>query len=458
MPRDEVLTYPALPSAVADVLRTLIEAGHEAALVGGSVRDRLRDAPAWDGDWDAATSALPEAVAALFPGRMWANPYGTVSVPGVPMVEVTSYRTEGTYRDRRRPDEVRFGADLAEDLGRRDFTINAMAWVPIDLAAGRGRLVDPFGGREDLAAGILRTVGAPRDRFAEDALRLIRAARFAGEFGFEIEPTTTAAMSELASTASDVSGERVRGELMRILAAAVPSRAMAILERVGLLAVIIPEVAALRGVPQAKIVRGDALDHSLAAVDAAPATGDGRIRLAALLHDIGKATTQADGHFIGHDQVGAQMAGEVLDRLRLPSAMVGEIVHAIRNHMFDYGASWTDAAVRRFIRRLEPAGTDLLFALRTADDAASGVGAAGAAIQAELESRVAVEIERQPDLLLGRRLAIDGDDIQRELGIGAGPRIGVILDRLTELMLDDPSRNEPSALRALAHEVDPGPG
>ena len=447
------LTYSDLPAAVRAVLASLLDAGHEAALVGGSVRDGiLRGAPPPD-EWDVATSARPEQVAGLFPDASWENRFGTVTINGEPRIEITSYRTEGGYRDRRRPDEVRFGASLEEDLARRDFTVNAVAWTPTDLDAGRGRIIDPYGGRFDFEARVLRTVGDPLERFDEDALRLLRAARFAGRFDLAIDPPTDAAIRDLAPTVSTVSAERIRGELIRILREPMPSRTIRLLERLGLLAVVLPEVAALRGIPQSKPAPGDALDHTLAAVDAAAPTDDGSDRFAALLHDIGKATTMGEGHFIGHDRVGAELAASVLDRLRIPGWQAARIIHAVLHHMYAYEAGWTDAAVRRFIRRLEPIGTTLVFALRRADDVASGVGAAGEAIQADLERRIAQELEREPELLLSNRLAIDGHDLQRELGIEPGPSIGRILDALIDRVLDDPSLNERSTLLRLAREA-----
>ncbi|MEA2652106.1 MAG: hypothetical protein QOI85_1827 [Chloroflexota bacterium] len=454
MAPDGELTYVDLPPQVGRVLRTLGEAGHEAALVGGVVRDRLRgEAVRESDDWDAATSARPEEVAALFDDATWENRFGTVTIVGFPTVEVTSYRTEGGYRDRRRPDDVRFGASIDQDLARRDFTINAMAWLPTDIGRGRGRVIDPFGGARDLAAGLLRTVGDPRERFGEDALRLVRAARFAGRFGLAIDPATDDAIRELAPTVATVSAERIRDELLAMLADAVPSAALRLLERIGLLPVILPELAALRGVPQAKLVPGDALDHALASVDAA-AAGDPALRIAALLHDIGKATTQADGHFIGHDRVGAELAALALHRLRVPAQLSTAAVDAIRHHMYAYDDSWTDAAVRRFIRRVGEPRLALLFALRRADNAASGVGPAGEANQLELEARIAKELARSPDLLIRNRLAIDGNDLQRELGYQPGPRIGRVLDRLTEAVLDDPSLNRRDELLRLAGETD----
>jgi len=452
VPPGDELIHPSLPAHVKRVLGSLVDAGHEVALVGGSVRDLVGDDVDGTDNWDVATSARPEEVAALFADATWQNRFGTVTVVGRQPVEVTSYRTEGGYSDRRRPDEVRFGASLEEDLARRDFTMNAIAWVPADVPAGRGRVVDPFDGRADLEARILRTVGEPRERFGEDALRLVRAARFAGRFGMTIDPATEAAIRELAPTVTSVSPERIRDELQRMLSTELPSRAIRLLERLGLLKLILPELAALRGVPQAKVVPGDALDHTLAAVDAVPRTDDPSVRLAALFHDIGKATTLDEGHFIGHDRVGAELAAALLDRLRVPGWEAAEIIHAVRHHMYAYDHEWTDAAVRRFIRRLEPIGSALLFALRRADNAASGVGEVGEANQAELERRIAEELDRQPDLLLRNRLAIDGHDLQRELGLEAGPRIGLILDRLMERVLDDPSLNQRETLLRLAAE------
>ncbi len=447
--------FPNLPLPVVDVLRRLSGAGHSAAIVGGAVRDRLLGVASDDGDWDVATSAVPEAVVALLAGATWDNRFGTVTLVGRPSVEITSFRTEAGYRDARRPDEVRFGASLEEDLARRDLTVNAIAWVPDDLESGDGHLVDPFGGQSDLDARLLRAVGDPEARFAEDALRLIRTARLAGQLGFAIEERTAAAIRRLAPTATTVSGERVRDELQRMLDETEPSIALRQLERLGLLAVILPELAALRGIPQNKALPGDALDHSLRAVDAAP-PGDRALRWAALLHDIGKAVTLADGHFIDHDRVGAELAAAVLDRLRLPRAVASTVVRAIRHHMYAYEPEWSDAAVRRFIRRVGDADLPLLFDLRRADDLASAAVGPGSKLQVELMRRVAAELERAPDLLRHRRLAIDGDDVQRVLETGPGPTIGAVMDRLVEAVMEDPTLNTREALIDLARRVGAG--
>ena len=453
MPPPDELDVLELPERVRDVLSALDDAGHEAALVGGSIRDRLLGL-AHPGDWDVATSARPDEVSALFPGSTWENRFGTVTIGRRPAVEVTSYRAEGSYRDRRRPDEVRFGVSLADDLARRDFTINAVAWLPLDLAAGRGRVVDPHGGAADLGARVLRTVGEPRERFGEDALRLIRAVRFASRFELALDPATEAAIVELAPTVASVSAERIRDELARILRFdPMPSRAFRLLERTALLPVILPELSALRGIPQSKVVPGDALDHTLATVDAAPADGEADARWAALLHDLGKASTLAGGHFIGHETVGADLARDVMTRLRLPRGRIERIAGAIAQHMYHYEPDWTDGAVRRFVRRTDGIDRELLFALRRADNAASGVEEPGELNQRALEERVAAALAEQPDLLRHRRLAVDGHDLQVELGLPPGPEVGRILDRLTELALDDPSVNRRSTLLDIAREV-----
>jgi tRNA nucleotidyltransferase (CCA-adding enzyme) len=454
LPRDGgngELILADLPAAVRRVLAALLDAGHEVAIVGGALRDRLRDPAATADDWDVATSAAPEAVAELFPGARWLNRFGTVTVPGAPLVEVTAFRTEGRYGDRRRPDEVRFGASLAEDLGRRDFTMNAVAWEPIDLATGRGTVVDPFGGRADLAAGILRAVGDPAARFTEDALRIMRAVRFAARLGLRIDPPTGTALRELAPTVASVSGERIREELLRILAGDAPSMALRLMEELGILPVVLPEVAALRGVPQAKPIPGDALDHTLRAVDAAPIRPR-LVRVAALFHDVGKATTLAGGHFIGHEKVGADMAARALRRLRFASGDVAAVSHAIRHHMFAYERSWSDAAVRRFLRRVGPGRLDLLFALRRADNAASGVSAAGEANERALIDRIR-GVTTEHEAILAGRLAIDGNDLQATLGIGPSPAVGAMLSTLLERVLDDPSLNRRETLLDLARDL-----
>ncbi len=432
---------------MAAVLRRLAGAGFEAALVGGCVRDLLTgDDPT---DWDIATSAVPERASALFPGAVWENRFGTVTVDGI---EITTYRTESGYADQRRPDAVAWGASLEEDLSRRDFTINAIAWVPVDLARRRGRLVDPHGGRADLRARILRAVGDPRLRFHEDALRLLRAVRFATRFGMTLDPATEIAARELAAGAATVSGERVRDELLRILAspAAPPSRAFLLMEHLDLLGPLMPELAALRGIPQGKALPGDALDHSLRTADALPAA-DRLLRLTGLLHDLGKASTLSDGHFIGHETVGADLARAVLRRLRFGREEIARIGQLIDQHMFAYTHDWTDAAVRRFIQRVGTGNLCDLFALRRADNAASGAIEPASGGLPELEARVARELSESP--LEQRQMAVNGNDLMQVLNLPPGPTIGRLLDALFAAITDDPRRNRRDELLALAAEL-----
>jgi tRNA nucleotidyltransferase (CCA-adding enzyme) len=434
-----------LPQPVVDLVARLVQNGHVAVLVGGCLRDLLRGVV--PNDWDVATSAPPEAVAALFPGASWENRFGTVTVLEPIRVEVTTFRVEGGYRDRRRPDEVRWGSSVEEDLARRDFTVNAAAWMPTDLGARAGRLIDPFGGAADLRAGLLRAVGEPERRFEEDALRLLRAVRFTACLGLRVDPPTEAAIRALAPTAASVSGERVRDELLRILGCGdSPSAAFALMESFGLLPVLLGELAALRGIPQGKALAGDALEHSLRTADALPRS-DPVLRLAGLVHDLGKATTMADGHFTGHEEVGARLAEAVMRRLRFANAEIDRVVHLVREHMFAYTPDWTDAAIRRFIRRVGVDALDDLFVLRAADAAASG----GEVTLDELRRRVAAEVAASP--MEQRQLAIDGNDLQRRLGIAPGPVIGRLLARLLDAVLEEPSRNEPEALLRMAGEL-----
>lgn len=449
--RDDDPLLISLPAPVAHVLASLRDAGAEAVLVGGCVRDLVRgEVPS---DWDVATSSPPEAVAKLFPGATWENTFGTVTVldpEGGAGIEVTTYRIEAGYRDRRRPDAVRWGTSLAEDLARRDFTINAMAWVP-EGGDGAGRLVDPFGGATDLGAGLLRAVGDPDERLTEDALRLVRAVRFASRFEMRLDPATEAAIRRHAPQAAGLSGERVRDEALRLLRGSTPpSVAFLLMEQLGLLRVLYPELAALRGVAQSKPLAGDALDHSLRAADALPA-GDPVLRLAGLLHDLGKATTGGDGHFLHHEREGGNLAERLMLRLRFPRSEIARVVGLVRHHMFAYSADWTDAAVRRFVRRVGVDLLDDLFALRAADDLASGVATPRTGGWDELERRAAGAVAADP--LEMRNIALTGDDLVAELGIQPGPEIGRLLAALLDAVIEDPTRNSRERLLELARTM-----
>ena len=436
---------PALPVAVRGLLDRLWSAGHAGYVVGGSIRDALLGRePA---DWDLATDARPEQLLALFPGTVYENRFGTVVVrDGSERFEVTTFRSDHEYADFRRPAAIEFGERIDDDLARRDFTINAIAWG----AAGPGgepAAVDPHGGAVDLRARLLRAVGDPAARFREDALRIVRAVRLAATLGFEIEPATLAAIRDAAPLVRHLSGERVAAELGKLLAAPRPSIGLRLMAETGLLAQLFPELEAQRGVAQGKIAGEDLWDHTLRTVDAAPANRP-IVRLAALLHDIGKPATMADGHFHGHDAVGADLANVLLERLHLPRAVTERVVRLVRQHMFTYDETWAEAGVRRFIRRVGRPAIDELFALREADNLGSGQGPEAHGLAA-LRTRVAAELAAA-SALERSDLVVDGDDLIAELGLQPGPQLGRLLEELLERVIAEPALNDRPTLLILA--------
>ena len=433
----------ALPAEVGRILQTLWNGGHAAYVVGGGPRDALLRRQT--SDWDLATSALPEQTAALFADAVYENTFGTVAVPGA---QITTFRSDHDYADFRRPHHVEFTTSIDADLARRDFTINALAWGRAADAAKPG-LVDRYAGLVDLDARLIRAVGDPRKRFEEDALRIIRAIRLAATLGLTIEPGTLDAIRATAPLIGHLSGERIAAELSRILAADRPSVGLALLADTGALAAISPDLAAQRGVAQNKIPGEDLWDHTLRTVDAAAARP--ALRLAALLHDIGKPATAGEGHFYRHEVVGAELAAALLDRLHMPRATTGAVVHLVRQHMFRYEPSWSDAAVRRFLGKVQPAAIEDVFALRAADNVGSGVPPDADDLSV-LRDRVARELASGP-LLDRSALAIDGDDVMGALGLAPGPEVGRVLDAVFERVVDEPNLNQREALLALALEV-----
>jgi putative nucleotidyltransferase with HDIG domain len=438
----------AIPVSVRTLIETLREAGHAAYVVGGSVRDVLLGRPA--ADWDLATDATPERILALVPDAVYENRFGTVGVRRHDGVhEVTTFRRDHEYADFRRPHRVEFTTDLVEDLARRDFTVNAMAWGAGSDPRRTLELVDPEAGLADLRMRRLRAVGDPVARFEEDALRMIRAVRLATALGFEIEAATLAAMAARASLARHLSGERVAVELEKLLSTERPAAGLRLLAETGLLAAILPELAEQPGVPQNKIPGEDLWDHTLRTVDAAPADRP-VVRLAALLHDIGKPATLADGHFHGHEAIGAQQTEALLRRLHVPRATIDRVVHLVRHHMFGFDPSLSDAAVRRLIRKIGRDALDELFALRAADDIGSGIdpdeaAAALAALRRRVDEQLAAEVA-----LDRSDLAVDGRDLMAELGLEPGPTLGRILDDLLERVVADPALNDRPTLLLLA--------
>ncbi len=437
------LAPPRVPAEVQSILDRLWSTGHAAYVVGGGVRDTLLGRG--ETDWDIATDARPERLLQLYPGSHYGNRFGTVTIG---RVEATTFRRDHRYGDHRRPDEVTFTDSIGEDLARRDFTVNAFAWGRAGEAGAEPEWVDPHGGRADLEARCLRAVGDPATRFDEDALRLLRAARLAAQLGFEIEPATKSAMAASAELVGWVAAERVGAEFRRMVAADPPSTAFRILDETGLLEPLFPELAAQRGVRQDKIPGHDVWQHSLETVDAAARLdpANQRLRLAALLHDVGKPLTFADGRFIGHDSEGARLAERLLGKLAYPRAEIEHVAALIRHHMFRYEPTWSGAAVRRFIRRVGSGLIDDLIRLRQADNMGSGQPA-DADRSDELRRRVVAELESGVPLSLAQ-LAVDGNDLTSELGLRPGPLIGRLLDRLLESVVADPARNTREQLLA----------
>jgi putative nucleotidyltransferase with HDIG domain len=444
----------AVPAGVISLMDALRDGGHAAFVVGGCTRDALLGRT--PKDWDLATDALPDRMLELLPGAVYENAFGTVAVRRAGEVyEITTFRLEHEYADFRRPHRLEFGDDIVADLARRDFTVNAIAWGGPSVGAGaeddRARaergVVDPFGGIADVDARLLRAVGDPDARFREDALRMVRAVRLAATLDFTIEPGTLAAIRTNAELVAHLSGERIGMELAKLLAAPRPSVGLRLAQETGLLAVIAPDLAAQPGVPQNKVAGEDLWDHTLRTVDAAPADRP-IVRLAALLHDIGKPATQADGHFHHHDVVGAELAGALLRRLRYPRASAEEVVHLIRHHMFTVDPDLSEIATRRFIKRIGAEHIDALFALRRADDIGSGKPPADQALD---RFRARIQAELDAEAALDRyALRVDGTDLMRELGLTPGPRLGRLIDELVERVIADPALNEAPTLLLLA--------
>jgi tRNA nucleotidyltransferase (CCA-adding enzyme) len=440
-----------VPAAITDLLKRLHRAGHGAHLVGGCVRDLLRGVPV--SDWDIATIARPEEVLRIFPSAIPTGlKHGTVTVPTeAGPCEVTTYRIEWGYTDSRRPDRVEFVADLEADLARRDFTVNAIAWDPL-----QGTEVDPFGGRADVAARLLRAVGSPAERFREDGLRPVRAARFAATLEFGLEPETEAALGEARPQVERVAPERIRDELTKLLSAPRPSRGFEVLRKAGLLAAVLPELQACVAVPQNRYHAYDVYFHTLYTVDAAPAEKP-VVRAAALFHDVGKPLTRVerqggDATFYNHEVESARIAEEAMTRLRFGRDRIERVVHLVRYHMFDYRPEWTDAAVRRFVQKVGAENIADLFDLRIADNIGNGLKTGFPHYLEEFRARIEAVLEAREALTLGD-LKVDGQDVMRELGLEPGPRVGEVLDWLLAQVVEDPSLNERRCLLRRAREA-----
>ena len=453
-----------LPPLLTEFGKIFSAAGFKAYLVGGAVRDMFMKVPAHD--WDVATNATPQDVIGLFKFVVPTGiEHGTVTVhfKGVE-IEVTTFRTEAGYSDGRHPDSINYAATIEEDLARRDFTMNAIAASLED-----GAVVDPYGGQEDIKNCLIRTVGVAHERFMEDGLRPVRALRFASKLGFSIEKDTYSEIfkPEIQKKAASISIERFRDEFEKIMASPKPSVGMKLLEETGLLSIFIPEFGICRGCVQSDyraFHKFDVMDHLLYACDGAPA-GKLNVRLAALFHDIGKPAakkiateTVLDGDkndgstkeietitFYNHETIGEKITRKLMIRLKFSNEMTDSVCHLVKEHMFHYESSWTDAAVRRFIMRVGSECLEDLYDIRLADmygmynEPVDVRYSASVALLLELKERVEKELSKKTALSL-KSLAVNGRDLM-ELGIPAGKELGRILNELLDCVVEDPAMN-----------------
>ncbi|MBY0539542.1 CCA tRNA nucleotidyltransferase [Patescibacteria group bacterium] len=434
-----------LPDSVQKVAEALETAGYEAYVIGGCVRDiLLGETPK---DWDLTTNATPQEIQAVFPDSFYENDFGTVGVKTrdedetLAVIEVTPYRKEGNYSDARRPDTVEFGVSLDEDLKRRDFTVNAIAYRP-----KTGEFVDQHGGQEDLKKRLIRAVGEPKRRFEEDALRMMRAIRLSAELDFAIESETAVAMHATAENLGKISKERIRDELMRILATKEPMAALSIALKLGLLKYIVPDLERGIGIDQNQAHSYDVFEHNVRAMQHAADKGwSVDLRLAALFHDIAKPESRRwseekkDWTFHGHEVVGSRVAKKALEELRFPKETVEKVAKLVRWHMFFSDPDQiTLSAVRRIIVNVGVENIQELLNLRICDRIGTGRPKEQ---PFRLRKYMAMVDEAMRDPINVGMLKVNGNDLMTEVGEKPGPRVGWILHALLEEVLEDPQKN-----------------
>lgn len=442
-----------IPDFITEILDRLEENGFEAYIVGGSVRDFLLSKT--PKDWDITTKARPQDILKIFVGAKYENNFGTVILPlkdedghTQNVVEITTYRSEQGYSDNRHPDKVVFEDNLEADLGRRDFTVNALAMN------SRGMVVDLFGGEKDIKKKIIRTVGEPSDRFKEDALRMLRAVRFYSQLGFVIEPKTERAVAKLAGSIKFIANERIRDELIKILSSDRPSEGIAKLSELKLLQYIIPELEEGAGMKQNHHHVHPVLEHNLLSLKHCP-NKSWQVRLAALCHDIAKPRTKKiiDGQatFYNHEIVGAKMMDKIMRRLKFSTNDSERVVNLVRNHMFYYNVDEvTAASVRRLIKKVGEENLSDLIDLRIADRLGSGVAKA---MPYKLRHLQYMMEKVRHDPVSVKMLALGGDELMQELKIQPGPKIGAIFDILLSEVIEDPKLNNKEYLIQKSREL-----
>jgi len=454
----QMIVRADIPKEVQYVSDTLTKAGYEAYLIGGCVRDKLIGKT--PKDWDITTNAHPSDIEALFPETYCNNDYGTVGVvidetedPTLKVIEVTPYRSESGYSDARRPDSVTFGVSLEEDLKRRDFTINAIAY-----SLAQEKTIDLFDGEGDIAKKRIKTVGDPDERFGEDALRMMRAIRLSSELNFAIETQTLNSILKNKDNLGRISIERISEEFIRIIESPTPMQGIVLLERLGLIDYIIPEIKDGIGCQQGGAHAFDVYEHILRTLQAAADKNfSTELRLAALLHDIGKPATRRTGGknkeftFYGHEVVGAKMAKKILERLKMPRETIDIVEKLVRNHMFfSDPAQITLSAVRRTIVRVGQDRIEDLLNLRVCDRIGTGRPKEQPFRFRQYKAMVDQALR---DPISVRMLKIDGNTIMHITGEKPGKKLGYILHALLEEVLDNPVHNNEEYLKTRVLEL-----
>ena len=455
-----------IPKEVRAAVAILEGAGFEAYLVGGCVRDLLLGrAPQ---DWDVTTSARPEKIQELFPKSFYENKFGTVSVltesedPRLRAIEITPYGLEGQYSDKRHPDEIKFADNLEDDLKRRDFTINAIALTLAEVQPRKpltrlNLVIDPFNGQKDLEEKLIRAVGDSKERFEEDALRIMRAVRIAADLDFQIEENTLSALKEKAGLLKMIAKERIRDEFSKILTApAMPSKGLNILRELGILKLFLPELEEGWGVGQNKHHIYTVWEHNSRALDhAAKEKWPLVVRMSALFHDIGKPRAKrgdgTDSTFYNHAVIGEKMTLQALSRLKFSKEFIEKVAKLVRFHLFYYNVDEvSESSVRRLISRVGPEDMEDLIRVRICDRIGSGVPKAEPYKLRHF--RFLVE-KLQRDPVSVKMLKINGDRIKELTGLPQSIKVGLIIHALMDEVLDDPEKNTPEYLEKRMTEL-----
>jgi len=458
-----------IPKPIIEIIQKLEAAGFEAFVVGGCVRDLLMDVE--PKDWDVTTNAKPEEVAKIFPDSFYENAFGTVGVKSeAGVVEVTTYRIESKYSDKRRPDEVKFAKTLEEDLSRRDFTVNALA---LKIKNSDFEIIDLYDGKKDLKNKIIRAVGDANERFDEDALRMMRAVRFAAGLGantivkrttgprklsekmpFEIEEKTKRAITKNAKNLKFIALERIQDELNKILVSDFAAEGIELLRELKLLQYIIPELEKGYGVGQNRHHIYSIWEHLILSLKNCPSEKL-EVRLATLLHDIAKPDTKrgegAFSTFYNHDHVGARVAEKILKRLKYSSDTIKKVRLLVDNHMFYYNVDEVGASsVRRLVQKVGLENIEDLIDLRVGDRLGSGVPKA---VPYKLRHFKYMVDKISSDPLSVKMLKVNGNDLMKDLKLKPGPMLGAILDVLLSEVIDSPEKNKKESLLTRAKKL-----